>query len=517
MGIRTPVIRILGLCLAFVPGPASGQAPQVLAGAPPAGAFREEVLAELPRDSEVKLVVAGVHHVVWTEKLNGTYLVKLDGKPQGGSYDEVKYLSISSDESHLAFFGKREGKNWVLVLDGKEGSQDYSSGTSVGFQTGGSSYAYGACIEKSCHLYVDGRESGAEYQEISYPKYSPDGKQLAYIGKSGKLWTAVVDGKETGPKFHGFAGFGFSPGGARFYIAAASGFQWYYVVDGASGQEFQVLSRIAFTEDGLHYAYGGVRSDSGFRRKKVFATVVLDGQTAGTYEGKGMRGNWSLLGGSVEFLAPGIHSLNPDFHGISEPDLTSDGKLVYAIRRDKGDIAVLVGGEAGPGFEDILSPVAFTDDLKHFAFVAKQGNDFVEVRDNVVVRTFAAGGRGPTLAPRIYLSKDGAHLAFETAEGGDNFKAGKTLRAIRSLVVDGHESPRYDALGVTGFNLSKDGSRYYCVVKGAKGDRDLASVNGQESKLYDLVTGARFTEDEKSVVFIARDGLRMLRVGYDFP
>jgi hypothetical protein len=69
-------------------------------------------------------------------------------------------------------------------------------------------------------------------------------------------------------------------------------------------------------------------------------------------------------------------------NGISTPQFNQDGKLVYAARRDKGDVAVFVGEQAGPGFDEILSPVAFTQDSQHFAYVAKSGKDFVVVLDN---------------------------------------------------------------------------------------------------------------------------------------
>jgi hypothetical protein len=63
-------------------------------------------------------------------------------------------------------------------------------------------------------------------------------------------------------------------------------------------------------------------------------------------------------------LVKGFRDFSSDFDGVSNPALNPEGKLVHAVRREKGDIAVLVGSNSGPGFEEILSPVIFTDDSK---------------------------------------------------------------------------------------------------------------------------------------------------------
>jgi hypothetical protein len=166
-------------------------------------------------------------------------------------------------------------------------------------------------------------------------------------------------------------------------------------------------------------------------------------------------------------LANGLRDFSADFDGLSNLAFNAEGKLVYALRRREGDIAVSVGSDSGPGFEEIASPIAFTDDSNHFAYVAIRGGAFVEVRDNLPVRTFSAGHIGPTNIEWIGLSDDAAHLAYVIASGKERSKA------LRSLVIDGHES-----------------------------------------KLYDDLVGMRFLEDGKLVAFVARDSMRFLRVTY---
>jgi hypothetical protein len=282
------------------------------------------------------------------------------------------------------------------------------------------------------------------------------------------------------------------------------------------GPEFMVISGITFSADGQHYAYGGTDAKRGFKKEKVSGTVVLDGQSTLTYEGRGMTGEWTKLGGTQEVLEGGVRNFSPDFDGISDPKFSAESKLVYAVRRDKGDIAVLVGSDFGPGFENILSPLVFTHDASHFVYVARSATDLVEVRDNVPGRTFSAGQRSPSLVNWIKLTNDAGHIAYEMVAGGKFFDSAGTLRALRSVIVDGHEGPQYNAFGLDAFDFDTDAGHYFYVVVGAQGKQDLMNVDGRESKLYDVVIGPRFVGDE-SMDFFALDGSRVLRVTYLFP
>jgi hypothetical protein len=61
-----------------------------------------------------------------------------------------------------------------------------------------------------------------------------------------------------------------------------------------------------------------------------------------------------------------------------------------------------------------------------------------------------------------------------------------------------------------------DKAGHYCYeVRGASGDNDLVNVDGHESRLYNAALDARFSDDGRSVVFVARDGGHFFRVTYD--
>jgi hypothetical protein len=511
----------LGLSLIFVGVLATRQGcqrtqAQTTQSTASARSFHEEIIGELSPGSEPQDMAASEHHVAWVEKRGDSRTVRLDGKQQGGVYQEVKYLEGSADETHLAFFGKRSSK-WFLVIDGQERPQEYTKTSSLAFQPKGTSLAYCACLEKKCRLVVDGADTGAEYEDISYPQYSRDGKRLAYLGKRGKRWIVVVDGKQVGPEMGDYLDFGFDSDGNRPYVAGRVGNHWRlsYVVDGTAGPEFEVLSPIAFSSVGKHDAYGGTSTKSGYKKEKVLGTIVLDGQATATYEGKGISNfSWSPLSGQ-NVLAQGMRDFSPDFDGLSNPALNPEGKLVYAVRRDKGDIAVLMGSDLGPGFEEILSQLIFTDDSKHFVYVAKRGDSFVEVHDNVPGRTVSAGNRGPTAVEWIALTSDAAHVAYEIVSGAKYLKGG-SRHALRSIVIDGQEGPQYDALDVASFKFDKEAHHYCYAIVGAKGDQELVTVDGHESKLYDALVGVHFGTDGESVTFVVRDGRRFLRVTYAF-
>jgi len=320
---------------------------------------------------------------------------------------------------------------------------------------------------------VDGADAGSEYEDISYPRFSQDGKRLAYLGKRGKKWIAVVDGRETGPELDGYiVNFGFDPNGNRFYVARTNGFDFGYVVDGVAGPLFSVLSPIAFSSDGKHYAYGGTTQKPTFKFKdKVVGTLVLDGQTTTKYEGEGISHlTLEAFAGFYAKLKPGLRDLFPYFDGLSNPAFDSEGKLVYAARRGKGDVAVLVGSDSGPGFEVIVSQIAFTHDAKHFVYIgSRRGERLMLMRDNIQIRTALDSYTGWLAVEWIGLTGDAAHVAYE----------------------------------IVSSSKEKSG-----------GESHLVNVDGHESRSYDEVLGARFTEDEKSVTFVARDGMRILYVTY---
>ena len=203
-------------------GPIAAQSPvqQPAAAANPpvasASGFEEELIVAVPLGSELKGWTARENHVAWMEGKAGAWIVRFDGKQQGGAFEDILMIAMSPDGAHLHFIGKRNGME-VHVVDGQDRSPEYTSFKNLVFQPHGDSIAYSACTEKKkCRLFVDEKPQGAEYEDISRPLYSSDGKRLAYFAKRDKIWIAIVDGKQTGPDLETFGYWGFSDDASHF-------------------------------------------------------------------------------------------------------------------------------------------------------------------------------------------------------------------------------------------------------------------------------------------------------------
>jgi len=495
------------------------QQPAATANPPVASAsgFEEELVFAVASGSELKEWTARENHLAWMEGKAGAWIVRFDGKQQGGTFEDILMIAISPDGAHLHFIGKRNGKE-VHVVDGQDRSPEYTSFTNLAFQPHGDSIAYSACTEKKkCQLFVDEKPQGAEYEDITRPLYSSDGKRLAFFAKRNKIWNAIVDGKQTGPDLEGFSHWGFSNDASHFYsgVLVKGTKKWTYLLDGAEEPSFEAISPIAFSSDSKHFAYSGADSHPGFKKQKTSGTVVLDGKPLASYEGKGLAGSWTDLGGSSESMATGPRDFDPDFHGVSNPGLDAKGNLIYAARRDKGDVVVMQGDQAGPSFDDIVSGIAYTDDGAHFAYVARRGNSLVEVRTTQPGPTFPTSAQVDGVS-WMELSEDGTHMAYELVRGGRNFKIGYSGRARRTVVVDGQPGKEYNALGISPVRFSKDRRHYYFGVEGAEAKRVLMVVDGRESRLYDAVGGYSLAPDGKGLTFFAQDSSRLLRITYPF-
>jgi hypothetical protein len=435
----------------------------------------------------------------------------------------VAFLQFSPDESHLVFATLNDTE-WWLVMDGKDQPDHYVSIGGLQWQPGNGTLAYTACREKKkCQFYLDGKPTGPEYAMIYSVKYSRDGKHFAYLAFHDNAWYTVVDGKEIGPPMDHTGdedeNWGFSRTG-RFYVAACRGRKlettyvhvnterWKYVVDGVAGPEFGVISPIEFSADDQHFTYAGLALKRGWVKTTPEASVVLDGKVKATYPGRKIVG--------AVHLNTGVRDLFPRVVGISNPSFEPGGKLVYAATRESGDVAVFVGDQPGQGFMEIISPIIFSPDAQHFAYVAQQGENLVEVHDNHPGITFQVPGRTRSCyVGWIYVTNEPRHhLVYELVCGGKLYRLHYTEHALRRVVVDGQSGPEYDVDGLGGFRYTEDWKHYGYEVLGVNGDHVLLNIDGKETKPYDgVVSGSlEFHMEAGEASFIAREGEKLVRV-----
>lgn len=536
-----------------------------------AAKFQEQLVGKISGGSKFEDLQASNGHVAWVEQKASTskWIVYRDGQQVGGKYDGVKYLEFSPDGEHLAFFGQRNSR-WLLVLDGQERSRSFADVTPLVFEPHGPSWAFSACAaEDTCTMIVGGHTAvmpRETYDQVSPPQYSLDGKHLGFLVQFNGRWTAIVDGKAIGPPMKGYACLGFSPDAAHFFVCGTTNKaeltypQWTYFVDGAPGPYFAQVSPITFSSDDRHYAYGGSRSQVAFNKDKTSGTIVLDGKPGTEFQGRGLPGAWVTLlnapiiaaevysGGS--FISPvvlvpghlisGSRVLSASLNGVSDPVFDVHGNLAYAARRGKDDVVVFDGTKSGLRFDDVVSDVVFTDDALHSAYVALRGREFVEVLDDQPGKAVplddspqrvqprkpdptdlnATPGTDEPLPPPIpkasigwtELTPHATHFAFEMVKGGIRFDAGKTLRAERTVVLDGQPEKEYNALGISVVQFSKDEKHYWYTVFDPSGKQGLVVVDGHESKPYSNLTGAQFDPAGNGIIFFARSGKKLLRV-----
>jgi hypothetical protein len=472
----------------------------------------ETLIAEAVRGSEViglrAVAVNATRHVAWVEQSKNRSTVWLDGTQVGGVYDEVTVLGFRGRPLQLAFVASRQNRS-TLVVNGREIGSGYTKITAPDIGPNGEVLA-GVCFERACRLTLDGRDAGPTFEDISAPDFSPTLEHHVYFGMRAKKWVAILDAAEIGPPMEARAAFRWWPSAARIAVAARVGDKYTWIVDGKPGPLFDVIGNIAISPSGDHYAYGGANAAGGFKEQDVVGSVVVDGTVREpTYTGKGIAGSWTYLFGTGRSIAKGLRSLSADFHGVSDPVFIGRNELLFARRL--GDGHVVVGDdESAPRFEDVVSDIAVSSDGEHVAYVGKEGNAFVEVRDG------KPGARMPiarevAFVPWTVITPSG-RLAYEVAQGGSEFKAGRTRRALRRVMLDGIAGREYDALGIV-CRLDDAERPPACVVVGAEGNRDRLIVNGLESRLYDeIVPGSVAFLSSTTVEFIARQERRILRV-----
>lgn len=470
---------------------------------PSAPRIHEEVLAEISgRGKLVDVFVSHQGEMVWIEEYpDYTQAVLLNGKLMGTYYEGLKYVAESPDGKLWAFTARRKSR-WVVVINGQERTGEYDEMLNPDITNDGH-FLVPARKNGKWRMIADGKD-GAEFENLTSAVFDPSGTHYACMAMHHGKWFILKDGKELGGELE--ASYRPQWVNGHVVVAAQINGKWTWLIDGAPGPGFNVISSFIITPDGKHYAYSGSSGASG---QQVSGSIVVDGKIVATYGGAHMRGGWW----AAEKLKEGVRRLEPDAHGVSDPVLAEDGTVFYAARRGEKDFVVFANGVAGPSFEDIVSPVAIAPDGRHFAYVAKRGDSFIEVRDHKTGPSYPSKAT-ISLVPWISMSRDGTHLAYEIDRGGHIFRAGRGDMAWRRVVVDG-QAPEYHALSLTGFEFSPDGKHYHYQVEAGGPDhhQNWIVFDGVEAQKYDIIFYdiTKFVAAQ-TIEFIAQQGHRFLRV-----
>ena len=229
---------------------------------------------------------------------------------------------------------------------------------------------------------------------------------------------------------------------------------------------------------------------------------------------QGLVGVWTtVVLGKVAIAPMGVQDMQADLFGASSPAFCPDGKLAYGARRGKGDVVAMVGEEAGPALDELLSPILFSKDAKHSAYVGARGDSFLEVRDNQPGKTFPVGARVGVVDWGV-MSTDGSRFAYELVRGGLDYMNRATTRARRTVVLDGQPGREYNADSIGMALFTGDNRHFLYTVARVDGKYDVVVADGTESNHYDEITDLRISSDGAAANFLARDSSHLLRVTY---
>ena len=239
-------------------------------------------------------------HVAYPARRGQQVACVVDGVAQE-SYDGVGRPAFSRDGSRLMYAVERR-QSFALVVDGTPEGEFSRSPVAYGFSPDGKRYAYLTAVKRTLRgerwcCVVDGFP-GPEFDAIeSRPVFGPDGDRLAYVARRGRECFAVVDGV-TGPSLEWAAFPSFSTVGRFAYVGGDSDESVAVIVDGHTGPTFERLAStletleppweefveqrwFAFSPDGAHIAYTGMRR--GFGARPVVDDVVGPGYEFATF------------------------------------------------------------------------------------------------------------------------------------------------------------------------------------------------------------------------------------------
>jgi rRNA maturation protein Nop10 len=472
-------------------------------------------------------------------------------EPLGELSDEPKNVEevvLSNDGMRFAAKIKR-GKQWVLVIDGKE-ERAFDDIVGISFSLPGAQHiVYSAKRGGKWKEMMDDKELGPEFDALApdpsrYPHtsagepwtpvpYSPgnisgllnglDAAGMFYtiistrLGQSvaptstdaakamrGSSWfwqsdalqrhaygirrgktSLMIVDGKEGPGFEEVGGPAFSPDAQRMAYAAKRGKEWRIVADGAEGPGFQEIGAPAFSPDGLRLVYAG-KSEK----------------------------HWAMVEGPAS---------GPKFMEISPPYFSADGKhLAYWARRQakKGMVEsevyvvselIVADGKEGPEF-DAAGPPVFSPDGRHLAYWAKgKKKEHVLIVDGQPKFEFKELLAGPEFSP------DGQHIAYiDWSNGGFvGILDGKGVAESKAPGYHTLSPGKYFAEQIT---FSPDSRRLaYVVVSGGENYWEGATkrakrrvvVDGHEDNLYDAYgINLTFSSDSRHVAYVVHGGIK---------
>ena len=280
---------------------------------------------------------------------------------------------------------------------------------------------------------------------------SPDGRSVALLMSGGGEVYVELNGKP-GPTFEGVAegSIVFSPDGSRLAFVATRDGKKYVVVDEVLYEHDEISEAgVVFSADGARFAWVAGTRDG----KQV---AVIDGEPQTTFDG----------------IAP---------YGVL---FSPDGERHAYVARDGETSRVVLDGDAGPAFDQILS-IVWSSVGAHLGYIASSGDKRVVSYDHEIVAEVDGIGLG----------------GFSFPAAGDRYAVVVQRDDVWSCLIDGELIGDYLRI-VTPAKFSDDGSRYAYVA--VREGRAVVVDNGEELEARGPSPPVSLSPDGKHLAFVRR-------------
>jgi len=455
------------------------------------------------------------------------------GKKTAGFIDHS--LVVSPDGNHIAFVIK-QGPAKSVVVDGRVGKayRDIPEQTltergrdpQIRFSPDSKRVAYVAQNGSGCFVVVDGVE-GSPFESIAVgaPVFSPDSKRVAYIARREGKEVVVVDGVPGPPcDYVEAVPIRFSPDSKHVAYPVRRGDSSIAVMDGKEIDRAQHIGFIRFSNDGRRYAYVALNGST--RR------VVLDGIPGPQYSQVGNEILFSSDSRHVMYRATGaggdfivLDGVEGKYRGIvreNEYDFSPDGKPVYLVEREPGEVYCVTGQDVRGPYERVIGMPRFSADSSRVAFaVTRQDRKQAVVTDGAagppfdLIDTLGFGLKGNRLlytasrGVKQYSVLDGAQTEYDAvamwafSADGEHLALLVKIDGEWVILADGNKS-KAPCNQLSQLVLARGGKHLALVCQ--RGGRQVAIVDGTEGRAYDSVGEIGFSQAGNAAYIAIRDG-----------
>ena len=358
---------------------------------------------------------------------------------------EVEDVVLGSDGLRFAAKIKR-GKQWVLVVDGKE---------------------------------------GPTFEDIAGISFSVPGAQhVVYAAKQNGKWKEMLDGKELGPDFDAPV-----PDPSKNPRNAA-GAMWMPPPPAPPGSAGSLLNGVDAM--GMLYTMLSTRYTQPVAPTAKNAANAIQG-SSWVWQNDALQHHayGGRLGKTSLMIIDGKGAT--DFGEVGGPVFSADGKrLAYAVKRQKEWRMVMDGAE-GPACNDIGAPI-FSVDGSRLAYGAKMEKQWS------IVEGANAGPKFMDISPP-YFSPDGKRLAYWAKRQTKKGAGGSEVYVTNELVVaDEKEGPEFDAVGPPVFSPDSQHLAYW--AKGKKKERALILDGQPKFEFEEILAGPQFSPDSQHLAYV---------------